>query len=486
MVRRLLLCFFVISFVYAEKPVRILHIDPAQFPKIKLEVSIAKVLPLVGITKDSISVRENGWPVREFTFEPTQKYISPRFITLLVDASKSLSEKDFKQQQKAIREFISKLNRDDSLSVTAFEDKVTRVCDFTKSKEKLISCIEKIKRNGSKTLLHDALYESIAHAAKVQKLRSAIVVFTDGHDEGSVMTAEDILRELNRFPVPVFVVGTGHKKKLKKMIRISMASGGKVYHTAQSEEFSKILSLINEILQKTYLVEYESLADSTGKVLKRSHKILSSVTVTVNYDGVSGQDSASFSLPVQDKASFVANKLFSDERYLLYIVGAFFLLLLFILITLLAKKPKVNVEVNAPEIKAPLVMPEEEPVLKKSFPEKKRWFDREAPPLGYFHGYLVEKEGPHTGRKYKLVWDTVNIGYSDENSIVLEDPTVSAVHARIVRTKNGFILYDMLSENGVYLNGKKLLRPKKLNDFDEIQLGRTKLIFRRATGIDLN
>jgi len=36
----------------------------------------------------------------------------------------------------------------------------------------------------------------------------------------------------------------------------------------------------------------------------------------------------------------------------------------------------------------------------------------------------------------------------------------------------------MASDGGTFLNGKKLLRPKKLFDWDEIQIGTTVLIFR--------
>ena len=103
-------------------------------------------------------------------------------------------------------------------------------------------------------------------------------------------------------------------------------------------------------------------------------------------------------------------------------------------------------------------------------------------PLSYYLAYLVEKEGPRTGTRYKIVWNEVNIGLGDENSIVIEDPSISFKHARIVNKGGKFLLYDLLSENGTFINGKKLLRPKELNDFDEIQLGRTKLIFRKASG----
>jgi pSer/pThr/pTyr-binding forkhead associated (FHA) protein len=40
------------------------------------------------------------------------------------------------------------------------------------------------------------------------------------------------------------------------------------------------------------------------------------------------------------------------------------------------------------------------------------------------------------------------------------------------------MLFDLASEHGTYLNGKKLLRPKYLADWDEIALGRFVFVFR--------
>jgi hypothetical protein len=113
-------------------------------------------------------------------------------------------------------------------------------------------------------------------------------------------------------------------------------------------------------------------------------------------------------------------------------------------------------------------------------PEKKIDTNKARLPLDYHHGWLVEKEGPHTGRKYKINWHSVTLGFADESSIVIDDNTVSPNHAKIARQDQKFVLFDLMSENGTFLNGKKLLRPKELNDFDEIGIGRTKLIFRKS------
>ena len=140
-------------------------------------------------------------------------------------------------------------------------------------------------------------------------------------------------------------------------------------------------------------------------------------------------------------------------------------------------------EVNNKE-SVQLLSEEDKVINLEEFPPKKRMIEKAKVPIHYYSAYLTEKEGPNTGNKYKLNWNIITIGSADENSIVLEDSTVSYQHAKIQRQSRKFVLYDLMSENGVYLNGKKLLRPKYLSDFDVIQIGRTKLIFRKSSMIN--
>lgn len=96
----------------------------------------------------------------------------------------------------------------------------------------------------------------------------------------------------------------------------------------------------------------------------------------------------------------------------------------------------------------------------------------------YERGILILKEGPNPGRQFTINKPEITIGSTASNDLVLWDSSLSPMHAKIKRVKNIFILFDTVSNSGVYLNGKKLLRPKALYDFDEIRLGNSLLLFR--------
>ena len=68
------------------------------------------------------------------------------------------------------------------------------------------------------------------------------------------------------------------------------------------------------------------------------------------------------------------------------------------------------------------------------------------------------------------------------NDITVIDPQVSSVHALILCRKDVFLLSDEMSSNGTTINGQDLSPrdPKELNDGDEIKIGNTTLLFKKA------
>ena len=83
-------------------------------------------------------------------------------------------------------------------------------------------------------------------------------------------------------------------------------------------------------------------------------------------------------------------------------------------------------------------------------------------------------------RKFVLEDDNVAIGRDGETAqIVLAEPSVARLHARIRRRNGRYWLYDEGSANGTFLNHDRLgLSPRQLHDGDEIRLGRLLLHFR--------
>jgi len=84
-------------------------------------------------------------------------------------------------------------------------------------------------------------------------------------------------------------------------------------------------------------------------------------------------------------------------------------------------------------------------------------------------------QGPDKGLTFELRAGENVIGRQD-SSIVLRDGTVSRHHAKLVSHNGQWVLEDLGSANGTYLNGAKLTRPTTLNLGDRIRCGTTLLL----------
>jgi pSer/pThr/pTyr-binding forkhead associated (FHA) protein len=80
------------------------------------------------------------------------------------------------------------------------------------------------------------------------------------------------------------------------------------------------------------------------------------------------------------------------------------------------------------------------------------------------------------GVPHELVRDIVMIGRVPSNHIVIDDPTVSAQHALLLRVGASYWLKDLNSTNGTYINGV-LVTDAELKDGDTIQLGSVVVAF---------
>ena len=79
---------------------------------------------------------------------------------------------------------------------------------------------------------------------------------------------------------------------------------------------------------------------------------------------------------------------------------------------------------------------------------------------------------------YRLEQKT-KIGRADDNDIVLDDPRLSRYHATVTQEDAGYILTDLGSTNGTFLNEKRINQPRALREGDRVRVGQVSLVLRR-------
>lgn len=82
---------------------------------------------------------------------------------------------------------------------------------------------------------------------------------------------------------------------------------------------------------------------------------------------------------------------------------------------------------------------------------------------------ITDKDGTH--RRQELSAEEAVIGRADDADVVLPRNSVSKKHARIVRKNGRYVIADLGSTNGTYVNGRKIHGPLQLTEGDKIYLG---------------
>lgn len=89
---------------------------------------------------------------------------------------------------------------------------------------------------------------------------------------------------------------------------------------------------------------------------------------------------------------------------------------------------------------------------------------------------LIVRKGPNIGARFLLDSESTVAGRNPASEIFLDDVTVSRKHATFVRGQGGFLVLDMGSLNGTYVN-RELADEARLNNGDEIQIGKYRFTF---------
>jgi len=89
---------------------------------------------------------------------------------------------------------------------------------------------------------------------------------------------------------------------------------------------------------------------------------------------------------------------------------------------------------------------------------------------------LIVERGPSTGARFLLDADRTLAGRSEQADIFLDDVTVSRRHAEFVRELDDFVVRDVGSLNGTYVNRERI-EQAVLKPGDEVQIGKFRMTF---------
>ncbi|MFK7873425.1 MAG: diguanylate cyclase [Oligoflexales bacterium] len=97
---------------------------------------------------------------------------------------------------------------------------------------------------------------------------------------------------------------------------------------------------------------------------------------------------------------------------------------------------------------------------------------------------LVQHSGQDAGKRFNLEQAISTLGRSVDADLVITDPSVSRVHAKISQEGSKVVLEDLNSSNGTWVNNRKITDSHMLQDSDTVKIGAVRLKFYASGNIE--
>jgi len=230
-----------------------------------------------GLTKSDFTLREDGKPISIRYFDADSDL--PLRLGLMVDTSGSqLAYAD--EERKASAVFLQSMLKQpqDQAFLVRFDSRVLELQPLTPSVPKLTHALDFLTLKESElatkipaaaaakarggTLLFDAICFTAYGVTSKQPGRRAIVVLTDGDDNGSMYSLSEAIRQTQLADTAVYSVmytsqalgsvSSAHPYGVDVMRQISQATGGRLFVVSQQLPIAKIFQQIEEDMRSQY------------------------------------------------------------------------------------------------------------------------------------------------------------------------------------------------------------------------------------------
>ncbi len=228
------------------------------------------------LKKADFSVFENG-AKKEITYFQ-HSFEAPISLTVLLDVSGSMALQDRLQEgREALHLFAGELLRPrDEISLLLFADGNVEVAvPFTHDRTPFFEALAGAEAYGQ-TALNDAIAVSPEFADKGRNDKRALLLLTDGIENGSLISADQALEIARRVDVPIYVLGykiPASEQMLKKykrsealtqtgiietLTRFSEATGGRAFFPTTPGELAVALGSLHRELGHQYILGYST------------------------------------------------------------------------------------------------------------------------------------------------------------------------------------------------------------------------------------
>ncbi len=182
------------------------HVAPLQVDVNLVVVNVTVTDPfdriVTGLDQENFQVYDEKVEQKIIAFSTEDAPIS---VGLIFDCSGSMGDKIQKSKEAALQ-FFKTSNPQDEFMLVSFSDRADLISGFTAKYENLQDRLITVK-SGGRTALLDAIYLGLSEMKKATTNRRALLVISDGGDNHSRYTENDIKRAVKESDVQIYAVG---------------------------------------------------------------------------------------------------------------------------------------------------------------------------------------------------------------------------------------------------------------------------------------
>ena len=222
-----------------------------------------------GIPRSAFKVYEDGKP-QTITYFSSEDV--PLELIVAVDVSGSMTTA-MPKMKKAVKEFLGAVPAGDQVTLLGFNDSVFAPTRKSTDPAERMRAVDRLAPWGA-TALYDVIMRGVDMLGR-QTGRKALVVFTDGEDQGSHVAIEDVERKLQASDVMLYMIAQGRgisQEYLKKtMQRLTIPTGGRTFTTESVDALQGAFEELLDELSNQYLLGYPPInnkRDDTWREIK--------------------------------------------------------------------------------------------------------------------------------------------------------------------------------------------------------------------------
>jgi VWFA-related protein len=214
-------------------------------------------VPVTGLTAADFELRDDG--VVQTIVSASLEQI-PLDVQFVLDMSGSVTEENARSLRAAARAFLAGLTPADRAGLLVFNARATALQPLTPDLGLVRAALEAIRGGGS-TALHDAIYTAL-RLREPSANRGAIVVFTDGVDNISWLSRDEVLEAARRADVvvhPVLAVAPGARLNPADnplLHGLTRDTGGQIWAASWGPALETSFRAVLDDLRSRYVLSY--------------------------------------------------------------------------------------------------------------------------------------------------------------------------------------------------------------------------------------